>query len=72
MWPAGDDLPLISGCPMTIKIQPFNPTSASRQLQLIEPNCRLCNDTGNVRGKRCWCNNGKDNHESLQDSVPVP
>jgi len=54
-----EDLPLFSGTPMKVKVEPYAPVPAPPLRQAILGNCRTCQDTGQVDSNFCWCEAGE-------------
>lgn len=66
MFQGGEDSPLFTGMPVPVFEKEARPAGISpEQGLLLEPACRTCMDTGEVRTngttvKPCWCAAGQE------------
>ena len=52
MFPQGEDLPLFSGTPITVRVQTCEPREVESQARLTSCVCPICQDTGKVITRR--------------------
>ncbi len=62
MFPGGDDLPIFSGTPINVHVEPFKDEPHDTQTKFAE--CPICFDTHSVKvngqQRACWCNGSQE------------